>query len=341
MIVFREAMPKKCLIFFVFAFTFNGIASAQGVDPATQIQQEAPQAIKTIASMIVASPDSILVESYYGGAKVKTPNNIYSVTKTITGLLIGQLITEGKIHSLDDRVSRYLPELFTGNKVHPSLRALTLRNLITMQSGLGWDLKKQLMELSHRVNNMPLVLRQPPRTIPGTTFNYDDANAHLLSMIITRLTRMNASTYASRTLFKSLGISAGFWGTDLKGNSIGGYSILMSSRDMLQIGRLILAKGKWKGQQLISEQFISEASSLSSPGGWPGMAGYGYLLWIDSLNGQKMIYGLGYGGQFIAIFPDLNQVVIITCRDGLALDGINIPKDFIRTTLLPWMSTIH
>src|SRR5690606_20827466 len=123
--------------------------------------------------------------------------------------------------------------------------------------------------------------------------------SHILSAILQQATGMNPRDFAERYLFKPLGISNIQWDTDPAGIPIGGWGLQMTPRDMAKLGYLYLQGGKWDGQQILSAEWVEDATRKHTD--TDGALGYGYQWWIDSaLEGYA---AFGRYGQTIFVIP--------------------------------------
>jgi len=275
-----------------------------------------------VYSMIIVKNGYIVLE-YYGSVyydRSLGKNNffsIYSCTKSITSSLIGILIDQGKITSVEQPLTDFFPEI--KKMQDPRKECILLSHVLTMRLGLEWD------NFNNNYNNKMhfspdwsyFVLKQPVVAPPGEVFNYGGGASHLLSCIISRTTGITAEEFAMENLFNKIGIEQVLWTQDKQGNSNGGWGISMRPWDMARFGFLFLNNGIWDGKQLISKEWIA-ASTADHTGGFANANGYsghyGYQWWISSAGTEetKIISARGSLGQYIFIAPALDLVVVFT-----------------------------
>ncbi|MBY8984098.1 MAG: serine hydrolase [Candidatus Lokiarchaeota archaeon] len=142
-------------------------------------------------------------------------------------------------------------------------------------------------------------------------FQYNTANSHLLSAIITRTSNMSTQEFAEKYLFKPIGISNNIkWMKDPQGINIGGYGLQLRPRDMAKFGFLYINQGVWDNNQIIPKEWI--VGSLKDYGD-----GYGYHVWIARIKDFSAFVAAGYGGQYIVGIPKLDLVIVVTSNAEL------------------------
>jgi CubicO group peptidase (beta-lactamase class C family) len=140
---------------------------------------------------------------------------------------------------------------------------------------------------------------------------YSTGNSHLLSAIITKVTKMSTFEFARGYLADPLGVPIAPWLRDPQGVYLGGNEMQWTPRGMLSFGELYLNGGRVRGKQIISEKWIKESFTPRTRSRWSNRE-YGYGWWIDSLGGHATYYAWGHGGQFIFTVPTLKLVVAMT-----------------------------
>ena len=142
---------------------------------------------------------------------------------------------------------------------------------------------------------------------PGTEFQYNSLNTYVLSAIVTKRTGETLTEYLTPRLFGPLGITKYYWETCPKGITKGGWGLFLCAEDMAKLGQLYLQRGKWNGQQLVSEYWIeiSTARHLKTQN---DTYGYGYQLWMEQRPGSFEYNGML--GQNVIIYPDMDMVLV-------------------------------
>ena len=270
--------------------------------------------ISDLQGLAVARNSIIVAEEYFSdaGADPDPDLHVMSVTKSISSTLIGIAIDKGYIESVNQTVSDFLgAEVDT---VNPELGQVTIHQLMTMTTGHDWHELGGDSEFGDFVSapdQLNYVLAKPIINTPGTIFNYSDGAAHLISVIITRATGMDASAFAGQYLFGPMDLGERIWYGDNRMFSYGGVGLCIGIDDMIKIGFLYLQEGIYNGQQIVSPDWISTATEFKIATGnvIPFLKDYGYYWWLGNAHGHDFICANGYGGQFIFIVKELNLVV--------------------------------
>lgn len=266
--------------------------------------------IPNLTSLVVAQGGKTLRQLYLGGTGPDTPHDVRSVTKSVTALLVGMALDQGAFASLDQPIG---PLLGPAAPADPAKAAITLRQLLTMSSGLQWDELGNVAEYNAWVtapDQVAYVLARPLVAPPGQIFDYDSAAFHLLSVMLSR-TLGPTPAFAEQGLFAALGMGTRPWETDAQGYANGASGLQLTPRDMQAIGALVLDRGRVGGLQVISAGFVDAATGqqIATGDAVDSLPGYGYGWWIG-IGGEPVAEG--YGGQFIAVAPRTRVVVTAT-----------------------------
>jgi CubicO group peptidase (beta-lactamase class C family) len=232
-------------------------------------------------------------------------HDLASVTKSFSSLLIGIAIDKGFIKDENEPVLTFFPEINSSNQL---LDSLTIKDLITMRSGFYCgveDGEKALSNMRKSKDWVKFIFDLPMTSKPGEKFSYCSCNFYLLSEIIYRITKLIPHEFAEKYLFSPLQISDTKWLTNYKGMNNGWGDLFLYPADMAKIGNLVLAKGKWQGKQIISEQWINK--SLNTFTKLPDDKGYGYGWWTNDKVGYYE--AAGRGRQTISVIPSKNIIV--------------------------------
>ena len=279
--------------------------------------------IPNIANMSVIFDGELIGEEFYGSYRPEAKNNLYSVTKSVTALLIGIAIEEGYIEGPDQLISDFidLDEYEVDNEYYD----ITIGHLMTMSSGIDWDGSKHIQEfLALKGSADPLrnILTRDITSSPGKSFNYSDASAHLVAEVLYAATGELPMNYAEDKLFKPLGIEEAIWPPLKNEVNLGGCDLYLSCQDMRKIGQLVLNKGIADGNQLVPSEWIEECttSQIATYNTASYGTDYGYFYWLGTADGQvETISCLGHGGQYIVIVPEYKLVITVSAYG--AVDG--------------------
>ena len=225
----------------------------------------------------------------------------HSMCKSITGMAIGMLIEEEKL-KLDENIYDIFPDHINAfSKIFRPV--ITVENLLTMTSGVTFN-ESGIVSGNDWLGSF---LNASVNGKPGTEFQYNSLNTYVLSAIVTKRTGETLTEYLTQRLFGPLGITKYYWETCPKGITKGGWGLFLCAEDMAKLGQLYLQKGKWNGQQLVSEYWIeiSTARHLKTQN---DTYGYGYQLWMEQRPGSFEYNGML--GQNVIIYPDMDMVLV-------------------------------
>lgn len=262
-----------------------------------------------VRSFLIARHGSLVFEKYYGGASRDGLHNMQSMTKSVSSALVGIALKKGLIHSLDAKVLSYFP----GDRsvvTDPRVEEITIRNLLTMSSGIGEGKLNFDKELANPIAG---ILSQKLLFAPGHGFQYSSPAAHLLGGVLWKATGKSVVEFARVELFHPLGMRAVVWYGDRNGLQSGGLSGLFRSRDIMKLGELYLRRGVWNGAELIPPAYVADSVKVQNKGDFYGeKVQYGYMWWITSIAGQDAFYARGYGGQYMMVIPRADLVILCT-----------------------------
>lgn len=304
--------------------------------------------ISGIDSLLIARNGYLVTEEYFHGWGPDDLHTLQSDSKSVTSLLLGIALGQGKISSIDQPVLGFFPEYRKIHNVDERKSAMTLRDLLTMRTGLDWSEDPYEGSPLFQLNNcqcdwLKLVLDWPMREPPGSRFEYNSGGVILLAGVIRNAASINTDIFAQRYLFDPLGITQARWyygEPDNLPHTGGGLNL--RPRDMAKIGYLMLRDGRWENQQIVSVDWVRESTShaVSNPRTFARRpVDYGYLWWLLSVNGEAGphdrdgdIYAAsGAQGQWIFVIPKYDMVVVSTGSTPY----FDQPVDFLYTDILP------
>jgi CubicO group peptidase (beta-lactamase class C family) len=322
-------------------------AFAETLAPAQQIAAEV-QAGKHegFDSFIMRVDDQIVARAVVGSYNSNRPPDLRSATKSITALLIGIAIDQGKIASVHEKISKFLPWHEGTLLKDPRKAQITIENLLTMRSGLDcndWDPRSpgqedKMYKTDDWVESWAAL---PMRTDPGKEFAYCSGNAVALGEILATATGMTVDTFAIQYLFRPLGFDRAEWSywANKRGVDTGGHLRILPD-DLIKIGQLVLQRGMYNGVRIVSEAWIDamtqEHATISGMG-----QRYGYLWWLDhtkdpTLPKTRLWWAQGNGGTFVIVMPELRSTIAITGTRFNRPDALE-PMFWLRDRILPAM----
>ncbi len=279
-------------------------------------------------SLLIIRNDSIVFEKYWEDFSNMSYSNSFSVAKTIVGLAIGAAIQQGLIHSLNEKVSKYIPEFNQGNP-----NEVTLRHLITMTSGINFNEHYGnpfgfMAKAYYGDELIEKTLAFSSEIEPGTDWHYLGGNTLLLAMIVKNVSGMNVSDFVSEHIWSKIGAeSDAHWSVDEEGGFEKAFCCYFSNaRDFARIGKLYLDSGRYDGEQIIPEWFALESiQPVKTPS--ETIPHYGFHIW--RLNGEleEIYYARGILGQYILCIPDQDMIVVRLGHDRGKRNALKHPID--------------
>jgi CubicO group peptidase (beta-lactamase class C family) len=336
--------------------------AAHGVDSAglAELDNQVTTAYPQVRSVLVVRHGYLVYEHYWHGLDKTSGHDVRSVTKSVTGALMGIAIAEGKIKSLDQTVGELLATHLPKD-ADPRLARVTVKQLLTMTSGLSGDDaslggdEDVFTAMLWSPDWIRHILSRRLETEPGEHFAYSNAGSHLLSAIVADVSGQSTLGYARTKLFDPLGIrtdkafepvlsdlfdpvvikayrgASAAWPVDPQGYHSGGSLLRLPARDLAKFGYLYLNGGRWEGKQIVPADYVAAATSPA--GSTPNLTkGYGWHWWVATEDGHRTFRAQGYGGQFIYVVPDLDLVAVITSEPET--DGLD-PQILITRTIVP------
>ncbi len=277
-------------------------------------------------SLLVMKNGKLVVEEYFRGWSQEEPHQMQSISKSFTSLLLGDAIAQGYIDSVDDPISKYLPEyksILTGEK-----EKITIKDLLTMSAGLAWNEWNISYNDSDNIRNREMssndsvefVLSIPSLYEPGKVFTYSGGYVTVIGEIIKNATGATSlADSAGKSSFSKLGIKNAYWYKQIDGRQNAAGGLLLRPIDIAKIGQIVLANGIWNDQRIIDADWIEESTTTHISTNDNNWDEYGYYWWIKNYNVNEKKYraiaAKGWGGQRIIIIEDLNLVVVITAEN--------------------------
>ena len=268
--------------------------------------------LETVAFLVIIN-DSITYEEYWHGYSEDSASNSFSMSKSYISTLVGVAIKDNLIN-IDQKVCDFLPE-YCGEKE----KLLTIKNLLTMSSGLNWNESYynplgKIAEAYYGNNLKKLVMNLKVIEPPGKVFKYYSCNTQLLAFILESTTGKSINEYASEKLWIPMGAKhPALWNTDKKeGDEKAFCCINSNARDFARIGKLYMNNGNWNGTQIIDSTYVSQATSAADLLDKYGNKNlnYGYQFWITNYKDLDIYYARGLWGQYVICIPDKDMIIV-------------------------------
>jgi CubicO group peptidase (beta-lactamase class C family) len=310
-----------------------------------------------IHAVVVARHGKLVAEHYLSGWDLRFPSeeqgvvrftpttkhDVRSISKSVTALLVGIALGEGKFPPLDSAAIDSFPEYASLRT--PENAKITFRDLLAMAHGWRWDesaawqsddnTERPMFEASDPYR---YIWERPVVAPPGTVFNYSGGATTLLGGMVARATGRKIDDYAREKLFGPLAITDFEWLDFRNAPEIAAFAGLrLRPRDLAKIGQLMVSGGLWNGKRVLPEGWVAELTKPRLNTDGPLFYGYQWWLGRSLYRGRSVdwIGGLGLGGQRLYIVPELDLVVAInSAHYSGPLQGV-IPYAILNRFVLP------
>ena len=306
----------------------------QGVDPRGILAfLDAMEAAPDIEmhSLMVLRHGQLVAEGWWSPYAAELPHLLYSLSKSFASTALGLMVDEGLV-DLDATVLSYFPEL-DADVTDPRSRSMRVRHVAAMASGH----RAETLERALAIDPADLVhgfLLVPPDAEPGTVFAYNQPCTYTIAAIVQRLAGQTLVEYLRPRLLDSLGIGPVGWQQHPSGHDLGFTGLHATTDAIARLGLLHLQRGIWRGERLLSEAWVAQATSrqvdnpLESNPDW--RQGYGFQFWMA----RHGFRGDGAYGQFCVVLPEQDTVVAATA----ATENMQAVLDGLWTHVLPALS---
>ncbi|PRD48148.1 serine hydrolase domain-containing protein [Sphingobacterium haloxyli] len=264
---------------------------------------------RTVAFLVIQD-DSIQYEKYFNKYAEESVVASFSMAKSITSMLIGIAIEEGKIQSVDEPVTNYIPELKPNG-----FDAVTIKHLLQMTSGLDFN-ESYTNPFGHAAtfyygtNLRKAINKLKLNDTPGEKFDYNSGTAQLLGLVLERaLKTQTVSSYLEEKIWKPLGMEYdATWSLDREKDGLEKTFCCLNARarDFAKLGRLYLHNGKWNDTQIIPERWVKASTKLDTTE--HSAPFYQYQWWLTK--NAEQFYAQGILGQYIFVDPDKNLIIV-------------------------------
>jgi len=327
---------------------------SQGFDPRMMDlldQDLQSRRIEEVDAVLIARNGTLVYEAYPDpSTAVDARHQLNSATKSVVSMVVGVAVQQGLLGGYDVPISLLFPEAADLFRADPRKGEITLRHLLTMTAGLGWD--TEAAESRERddifINSAPdavrYVLGKPVVAEPGTRFFYNSGCSMLLTGLIPNVSGVEADAFAREYLFGPLGIEDVHWQTTGDGTARGMDGLHLRGRDLLKLGLLYLRGGVWNGERLVSQSWIDASFEPWTGTDW-NTSRYGFQWWLypysppgETSRPYGLVAASGYGGQKLILVPELDLAVVFFGCTSEGYDcGISdtVPETVMYNYILP------
>jgi CubicO group peptidase (beta-lactamase class C family) len=292
-----------------------------------------------VDSLVIARHGRLVAEGYFNGFGPESLHDLRSTGKSFTSALAGIAIDQ-RLFALDDPIATLIPQFENHANMDVRKRAISVRNLLDMRSGLecdDWNTASPGNEerMYDTRDWVGFILDLRMANDPGTVAAYCTGGVIVMGHIISSRSGMGLDAYAAAYLFGPLGIQQVTWRRSPDGSATGGGGLRLRPRDAAKFGRLYLDGGVWNGARVVPADWVARsrerATTLNNDG-------YGLLWWKRSFSHRGVMvesfFTSGNGGNFIFVFPDLDLVAVFTGSNYNSSLG-NQPFDIVANSVLP------
>ena len=309
---------------------FLTVPVTHGDGPVQPLPQAAPMPLpegvedwiesRDLTSLLVLDDGHIVHESYHKGTSPDDLRISWSMAKSYLSVLLGIVLEDGAISSLDAPVVRYAPQL-----TDSAYDGATIRHILQMTSGVEFD--EDYLDYDSDINRMGRVLALGgsmdgfaaglvARTAqPGATWKYVSIDTHVLGMIIRGATGRDIPDLMSEKVITPLGLEAApYYLSDGNGVAFVLGGLNMRTRDYARFGLMVEQMGAYRGRQVVPEDWIAASTRASAPTD-VGKMGYGYQWWVPAGAPDGVFMARGIYGQYIYIDQNRDVVIVVTAAD--------------------------
>lgn len=252
--------------------------------------------ITEIHHLMVVVDGKVAGEIHPAPFKASDRHTLYSVSKTFTAVAVGLAVDDGLL-SVEDELVKFFPQYAQ------YIGGIKVKDVLTMRSGF----KTNGGMRNSQTDWVDYYLSRPLVATPGTKYSYDSIETYLLSAIVQQVTGKDVLTLLNERVFFPMGIDDVEWERCPKGIVTAGWGIYMTAEAQAMFGQLLLQKGNWKGQQLVSQEWVEDMMTVRVVR--KASNDYGYQIWLCEYPGAWRADG-AYG-QYIIIVPQKNMVVVL------------------------------
>jgi CubicO group peptidase (beta-lactamase class C family) len=295
-----------------------------------------------VVGLLILKHGRIALEHYEADIDSDTRWISMSMAKSISTTLVGAAIQDGLIGSVDDPLTRYLPQLAGGG-----YDAVSIRHLLQMTSGVHWD-DTHTDPNSERRKMLELQIEQQPDAIlrfvagqqrvaaPGTVWNYSTGETHVVGALLRAAVGRWLADYLSEKIWAPFGMQsdASWWLESPQGLEVAGSGVSATLRDYARFGQFVLNDGVIGSKRVLPEGWVREATAPRQVGGQP--LSYGYMWWaVPSRSGHfedGAFSARGIFGQYIYINPRQELVVtVLSARSKPRGAEVILDNDFFNS----------
>ncbi|MEQ8926409.1 MAG: serine hydrolase [Fulvivirga sp.] len=269
--------------------------------------------LPNIYSFVVLKKGKLFTENYFNGKNRNSLLHIRSITKSVSSLLVGQLINTTEM-SEEEYIKPYF-DTYWDASLHPYADQIRIKHLLDMTSGFEWNESDIAIKWYTQISyTWGFFFDHSTLYPPNTYWNYNSGGVSLLAKIIGENAQMDTQLYADKVLFEPLEIEQYVWERDGLGNIRTDAGLQLRALDIARIGLTVMNDGGFKGKQVIDEEWVAESWNpeirLGGDLGPITSLAYNNLWWMGEYRELPVYFGLGYGGQLLLCVPSQDLVIV-------------------------------
>lgn len=311
--------------------------------------------LKGLHSVLILHKGEIFAESHFTGSDQhwgnplgnrehgpKTLHDLRSVTKPIISLLYGIALAEGKVPDIDSDILSQFPD-YADLKSDTQRKSILIQHALSMKMGTQWnedlpysDPKNSEIAMEYAKDRYRYVLDRPMVNKPGDQWTYNGGAVAIIAKLIADGVGMPVDQYAQQKLFQPLGITDYQWTKGADGIPSAASGLRLNIHDLAKIGQLILQKGKFGGQQIVPEAWLTQSFTAHSD--LKTGLRYGYFWWLAPAswgNPPAWVAGFGNGGQRLTVQPARDLVIVVFAGNYNEPNAWQLPVKIIEKFLSP------
>ncbi len=263
-------------------------------------------------------------------------HSLQSVTKSISATMIGVALTQGLIDSVGVPFVSFFED-YDLSGIDDRLYGATLDDLLTMRSGIEWHEQDRPLDETNTTIQLELsddwiqfTFDQPMDADPGAKWVYNSGGSHLMSGIIKNVSGQFLDEFAEEHVFGPIRIKDYHWKKTAMWHPDGLGGLYLEAVDLARVGYLYLRGGLWDGRRILSESWVQNATAKRVENVNRAGYGYGYQWWRIDRDNTIIWAGLGFGGQYLLVLPELDLVAVINSWNLYGRPSKSILNDFVQ-----------
>lgn len=271
---------------------------------------DAARRVERLNAIVVMQRGKVIAAEAFRGPPVAQPVNVKSVSKSVVAALVGCAIERKLLMGIETTLGEAAPELLPAN-ADPRVAELSVGDFLTMRIGLERQSGRNYGRWATSEDWVRYALTRPFSAEPGGRMLYSTAGWHVLGAMLAGVSGQSLLELSREWLGKPLDIEFAPWTRDPQGRYLGGNEMSMSPLEMVRFGELYRLGGRWNGERVLHDKWVSQSFVPRTISPWSNDA-YGYGWFLRPMAERFVAFARGYGGQLIHVIPQAELVVAMT-----------------------------